>query len=282
MLGKDGRSRTSWTNLLKAKVGDIVFSHHKKALRAIGVVTAEAVESPRPDFGRANGMWLNDGWEVLVRWAVFPEPIIPRDYLAEANQFRQKNFPMNELGKVNMQYLFELPFEFGQILASGVSENLISEISEPSNNDGVEMLIREAEEILSDRVWTRTERHQLVAARLGQGVFAINVAKVEPVCRVTGISERRHLIASHIKPWKLSDNAERLSGDNGLMLSPHIDNLFDRGLITFKDSGQLIISKNLSSVVVERWRVEDQKVIRPFSNGHRKFLEFHRDAVFQN
>ena len=217
-----------------------------------------------------------------MRWAVFPEPINPRDYLAEANQFRQKNFPMNELGKVNMQYLFELPFEFGQILASGVSENLISEISEPSNNDGVEMLIREAEEILSDRVWTRTERHQLVAARLGQGVFAINVAKVEPVCRVTGISERRHLIASHIKPWKLSDNAERLSGDNGLMLSPHIDNLFDRGLITFKDSGQLIISKNLSSVVVERWRVEDQKVIRPFSNGHRKFLEFHRDAVFQN
>ncbi|MFE8730531.1 HNH endonuclease, partial [Aeromonas hydrophila] len=79
-----------------------------------------------------------------------------------------------------------------------------------------------------------TEKQQLVKSRRGQGIFRANLEKVELACRVTGVTNTALLIASHIKPWsRCANNAERLDGNNGLLLSPHIDKLFDRGWITF-------------------------------------------------
>jgi len=80
-----------------------------------------------------------------------------------------------------------------------------------------------------------TEKDQLIKARKGQGKFRQNVERIEKKCRVTGVVEKNMLIASHIKPWKLSSNIERLDGNNGLLLSPHIDKLFDLGWISFSD-----------------------------------------------
>jgi transposase len=51
-----------------------------------------------------------------------------------------------------------------------------------------------------------------------------------------------HLRASHIRPWRDSDNEARLDGENGLLLTPTIDHLFDRGFISFEDDGRLLIS----------------------------------------
>ena len=268
--------------MLKLKLGDVVFSHSKGAIRAVGVVTGEAIESPRPDFGSANAMWESDGWEVLVAWEILPEAINPRAYLDVLNNERRKHLPMNSDGKVNLSYLFELPLDFGQALASGVVGIDLSQIGGGIENQEVEALVREAEEIVSDTARTRTERKQLVAARLGQGVFKDNVAKIEPICRVTGVSERRHLIASHIKPWRESDNAERMSGANGLLLSPHVDHLFDRGFITFRDSGQLVLANDLSPEVASRWAIDRPQVVKPFRQSQAAFLDYHRDMIFES
>jgi putative restriction endonuclease len=51
-----------------------------------------------------------------------------------------------------------------------------------------------------------------------------------------------NFFASHIKPWCESTNEERLNGENGLLLTPSIDHLFDRGFISFEDNGELLIS----------------------------------------
>ena len=51
-----------------------------------------------------------------------------------------------------------------------------------------------------------------------------------------------HLVASHCKPWRDATNEERVDGENGLLLTPSIDHLFDRGFIGFEDNGRLIIS----------------------------------------
>ena len=87
------------------------------------------------------------------------------------------------------------------------------------------------------------ERTQLVRARRGQGVFRANVRLTESRCRVTHLSDPAHLHASHIKPWKDSTDEEKLNGCNGLLLSPHVDHLFDRGLISFTDNGDLLLSE---------------------------------------
>ena len=48
-----------------------------------------------------------------------------------------------------------------------------------------------------------------------QGISKANVRLVEDHCRVTGVSNARHLRASHIKPWAVPSNEEKLDGFNG-------------------------------------------------------------------
>ena len=51
--------------------------------------------------------------------------------------------------------------------------------------------------------------------------------QMEERCRITHVNNPVHLVASHCKPWRDSNNQERLNGDNGLLLTPSIDHLFD-------------------------------------------------------
>jgi putative restriction endonuclease len=68
------------------------------------------------------------------------------------------------------------------------------------------------------------------------------VQGVERACRVTKVERLQHLVASHTKPWRDTTNEERVNGGNGLLLTPTIDHLFDKGLISFEDKGDLIVS----------------------------------------
>lgn len=82
-----------------------------------------------------------------------------------------------------------------------------------------------------------TEREALVQARIGQGRFKADVTRLwgrGETCTLTGIALPELLIASHIKPWRESSNAERLDPANGLLLAVHVDRLFDRHLLSFE------------------------------------------------
>jgi putative restriction endonuclease len=68
-----------------------------------------------------------------------------------------------------------------------------------------------------------TERETIIRARRGQGLFKERVMQMEARCRITKVDNPVHLVASHCKPWRDSNNHERLSGDNGLLLTPSID-----------------------------------------------------------
>src|SRR5690606_13635344 len=88
-----------------------------------------------------------------------------------------------------------------------------------------------------------TVKKTVILARRGQGKFRSNVEAVESACRLTGITNPSLLIASHIKPWRHCSTAgERLDGMNGLLLTPDADLLFDRGFISFADSGEVLVS----------------------------------------
>jgi putative restriction endonuclease len=53
--------------------------------------------------------------------------------------------------------------------------------------------------------------------RRGQGLFKDRVSQIESRCRITGVQNPVHLVASHCKPWRDSTNEERLNGENGLL-----------------------------------------------------------------
>ncbi|MBM7118366.1 HNH endonuclease [Archangium primigenium] len=128
-----------------------------------------------------------------------------------------------------------------------------------------------------------TVRESLVKARIGQGVFRENVSKVEKACRLTGVRRLGFLIASHIKPWRDSDNQERLDGNNGLLLTPNIDFLFDRGYISFEDNGNLLVSQAISRDILRAMGVntDEPSNVGTFNSAQQKYLLFHRTEIFR-
>ena len=136
---------------------------------------------------------------------------------------------------------------------------------------------RHERELLNRGLIGPVERHQIVKSRRGQGVFRDNVESREPKCRITGISNPRYLRASHIKPWRKSSDVEKIDGNNGLMLAPHIDFLFDRGLISFEDDGTLIVSTQMEDGTLESWGVPAEVNVGAFSDEQSVYLKFHRE-----
>jgi hypothetical protein len=126
-----------------------------------------------------------------------------------------------------------------------------------------------------------TFREQIVRARRGQGVFRANVLLREDACRVTHVSEPRHLKASHIKPWRDATDAERLDGSNGLLLSPHIDHLFDEGYITFSPSQDLVIVPEVRDKLLDAWGIDAGARVGEFSKEQNAYLDYHRTNVFK-
>jgi hypothetical protein len=127
-----------------------------------------------------------------------------------------------------------------------------------------------------------TENESLVLARRGQGLFKQRVQSIETHCRVTGVDRLEHLRASHCKPWRDSTNAERLDGQSGLLLTPSIDHLFDRGFISFRNDGRLLVSPVAHAPSLERMGVPTGKIFDAgrFTADQGRFLEYHRDEVF--
>jgi predicted restriction endonuclease len=124
-----------------------------------------------------------------------------------------------------------------------------------------------------------TQKLQIIKSRRGQGIFKAQVRQIENACRVTKVSNPRHLIASHIKPWSKSDDAEKISGFNGLLLAPHIDHLFDKGFISFAGIGDLLISDHLEKSLLDKWHIEKNLNVGSFRSEQQHFLEYHRDVV---
>ncbi len=127
-----------------------------------------------------------------------------------------------------------------------------------------------------------TTRKALIQARRGQGQFKQNVISMEPRCRLTGVVNPTHLIASHIKPWRESNDDERLAGANGLLLTPSVDHLFDRGFISFADDGALLISPVADLDALPRMGIPLGGRVQTgsFNSDQRHFLDYHRKEIF--
>jgi putative restriction endonuclease len=93
-----------------------------------------------------------------------------------------------------------------------------------------------------------TEKFAKLKIRIGQNSFRNNLIAEMRKCPITGIDDKRLLIASHIKPWVYSNHEERMNIKNGLLLSPLFDKLFDKGigLVTFTFDKKILISNKLS------------------------------------
>lgn len=137
-------------------------------------------------------------------------------------------------------------------------------------------------EIMQNKLLTETEKEALIKSRRGQGLFREKLfTKYGGRCLITGSDDKRLLVASHIKPWAVCKNDERLDVENGLLLSILYDKLFDLGIISFSDNGELLISKTLRENNIQKLNITNQRKfnIIPSDVLHRN-LEYHRDVIF--
>lgn len=141
-------------------------------------------------------------------------------------------------------------------------------------------ILRIDQEEIEDERLTNTEKEQLVKARIGQSDFKRKLIGKECKCKLCGVTDKRFLIASHIKPWYQSNHEERIDVDNGFLFCPNHDALFDKGFITFDNSGKIIISNFLTERSRTFLNVTETMEI-DVTNGNRKYLEWHREYVWR-
>ena len=131
---------------------------------------------------------------------------------------------------------------------------------------------------------------QVMKARVGQYFFRMTVLNTyENRCCVTGLNRMELLVASHIKPWKDSDErTERTNPMNGLCLNSLHDKAFDKGLITIDKDYKIIVSNKIMNAEMDEetktWFMgySGHQIILPkrFLPG-REFIEYHNDVIFQ-
>ena len=95
-------------------------------------------------------------------------------------------------------------------------------------------------------------------------------------CPLTGITDPALLRASHIVPWSVCNDEQRLDVHNGLLLSALWDAAFDCGLVSFADNGSVLASSQLSET---SRRVLDLDNISPLTglrDAHRANLALRR------
>ena len=140
----------------------------------------------------------------------------------------------------------------------------------------------EVQLIEDDKLLSITEKETLIKARRGQGSFKEKLLKkYNKECLISKISIKQVLVASHIKPWAVCDNYERLDENNGLLLSATYDRLFDSGLITFKEDGSLMLSNLVNKENAKKLQlVSKAKYDIKYNIGMLKYLEYHNKYIF--
>jgi putative restriction endonuclease len=277
MWAPQSTTRAGWYNMTKVCPGDIIFSFSNRRIQAIGIATSKAYDFDKPDFGRVGAVWDTLGWKVDVEYQVPTAIVEPRKHMDILGPLLpEKHSPLQKSGDGNQVYLSAISDEMGQQLL------FLTNTHDLQSNFYLDQ--SEYDELKQDAVviesLLKTEKESLVLSRRGQGTFRRRVQLFESSCRVTGVTAENLLVASHIKPWAASDDLERLDGNNGLFLAPHIDRLFDKGFISFTKSGKLEISPQLDHDVLDKWQIDPMRNYGKFNTDQAFYLNHHQSKVF--
>jgi hypothetical protein len=297
-VNKNGNLNPFYEFMREVAPGDLIFSFVDTLIRAIGIASSPCYDCAKPsEFGAAGRVWGDAGWRVDVRWRELRTQIRPKDHMDSLSPFLPAKYsPLQPSGQgLQSVYLTALPDSLADALVQligaeavegrQVARSFVSDITDPhlpaqAQAEWEEDLARRVEQ---DTQIPVTEKRQVILARRGQGKFRERVSMIERACRITQVNRPEHLIASHCKPWRdCESNDERLDGENGLLLTPTVDHLFDRGFISFENNGELLISPVVHRESLKRMGIppDEKRNVGAFSEGQRRYLEYHRDLVF--
>jgi putative restriction endonuclease len=258
-----------WDIVAEVKQGDVIFCNYNRRISFIAIATKDAFQAPRP-LGRAFSAWQNNGGrQVNVKLIDMPIPLSIDGYIHDMfvdrynTQSTAKVFTSN--GRVFQGYMVGLSPAAGVELLSlcGDVEEVVVDTSESTKHSGKKPPLN------------GTTKKAIQEARIGQGQFRQDLIDLWKKCPVSGVQNHALLIASHTLPWAKSTDEQRLDKYNGFLFAAHIDRLFDRGLISFDNSGKMIISIFLSPNDMEALGI-DSSISIELHPKNLPYLEKHR------
>jgi hypothetical protein len=268
LVDKAGHKKSHWEVLQQVQVGDLIFSCNKRSIVATSTAKSNAYVSPQPHPDDAKD-WTGDGRRIDVAYVDIPTPL-PVDELVDLfPQLQAEGGPLQVDGRGKMGYLFEV--------APQAALEILNRLDKTIDIDSV---INAGQASNAGYVSTTVSRS--VNARVGQDKFRDDLMTLwAGQCALTGVDRKELLIASHTKPWRLSNDKERTDKNNGFLFESRIDKLFDARLISFDDDGRILISTLLSESNVLALQIKkDQKIRNSLNSSQKDYLKFHREQLF--
>ena len=193
---------------------------------------------------------------------------------------------LNSSGRTIAEFDRERLLRFGGVVDEGdhtyaiVTERVsTSEIAR--SQSAASSIIPDIKSILGRR-GDATEKETLANARVGQGAFRANVLRIwNSQCCVTGSRILDAIRASHVKPWRDSNNDERLAPDIGIPLVATLDALFDVGLITFSDVGEVLLAKKINQDERLYLGLQGLRMSQAPNEKLQLYMAYHRANLFQ-
>jgi hypothetical protein len=223
----NGARNPFYESMREVAPGDLIFSFMDTRILAIGIAQSYSRESPKPlEFGIAGQNWEDVGWKVKVTFTELANKVRPKDHIELLRPLLPARYsPLQPNGNgLQSIYLTELPAALAEVLMGLIGEEVTpidaaARTTKPIAADDLDVWERKLEQqVANDPAVSETGRLAIIRARKGQGLFKDRVGEIETKCRITGVENRTHLIASHCKPWRDATNEERLNGENGAAL----------------------------------------------------------------
>ena len=233
------------------------------------IAKARVVSLPkeRTDDENAKDYWHTDDWAnpyLAVKLEVF-EVRLEDGFISRLSLLEHPVLKDLLILRLRQQTNYLLPHEHAielQKLWNASNSNMQNELD---SND--------IENIIDGEI-SETEKEQVIKSRIGQSAFKKALLAIEKKCRLCGVTDERFLVASHIKPWSQSSNQERLEVNNGLLLCPNHDALFDKGYISF-DDGMIVISDSLDEATKVFLNINETMKIA-LNEGQQKYMKWHQ------
>jgi hypothetical protein len=265
-----GRPRFFWTNMLEVQPGDTIFSYVHGKIVAVSSAQSKGVEAKRPQELPGELEWRDEGWQLYTNYVDLTAPLSKEAYLQEIRPMLPAKYnPFSRTDRGNQGYLYSLPPRAGRFLIDHI-DGVAPGLSHKENGTAAE------------DTPPVTSRLSNVELRVGHGKFRAEVRqRWGGVCSVTGVGLDGLLVASHIKPWRDANDHERLDPDNGLLLSPAYDALFDKGYIGFRPTGDVVFSPSLNPEQAKLLGVAQDAKVEGLSDGNKEYLAYHLREVLR-
>ncbi len=237
-------------------------------------------------------MSINSAWE-RFKYGNGSESV--KEMRGTIKSYREKNNinDSGEIGCIILERPFFLPKErwidspsdWGKSIVRGKTYacdsefglNLLSIIDNNGERDNPIQLIEE--EIAANNLHGE-EKNAFIKVRVNQGIFRKKLLDKYKCCCLCKVENSYFLIASHIKPWVDSEPEEKLDDNNGFLLCPNHDTLFDGGFISFDDNGKILISDDVSLIDRVFMNIKEDMHI-DLSEKNKEYLKWHREKIFR-